>query len=212
MREDDAGQFAAVMQGVFAIQRADLSEAVLAIWWAAMKPYDFAAVKDALNRHVVDPDLGRFLPKPADVIKLIGGSKKDAAMLGWSKVQQATLTVGAYQSVTFDDPIVNAVLADMGGWVELCRTQADAMPFKGNEFIARYQGYRMKGQIESWPAKLLGITDMTNASKGYADGDPVLIGNQQLALTVLRNGAGKALQIGKASDHLALENIKRVAA
>jgi hypothetical protein len=200
MQEADSSQFATTMRGVFALYRADLSEAVLAIWWNAMKAFDLAAVKDALNRHAVDPDQGRFLPKPADVVKLIGGSTKDAALLGWSKVQRAIGTVGGYETVCFDDPIINAVIYDMGGWVDLCMVGTDEMPFKGNEFVTRYQGYRAKGNLEGWPAKLLGRADMGNAQKGFSQQEPVLIGNQTRALKVLREGGTSTLQVGHAGE------------
>ncbi len=203
MRDAESGQFAATMRGVFALYRAELSEAVLAIWWGAMKPFDFAAVKDALNRHAVDPDQGRFLPKPADVVRLLGGTTKDAAMIGWSKVTQAMLSVGAYQSVTFDDPLINQVVHDMGGWPYLCGLTQDETPFKGNEFVTRYQGYRMRGSLDSWPAKLLGIADMGNASKGFKPSEPVLIGKREDAIRVLKGGGATPLQITSASDVIA---------
>ena len=114
--ETDADAFRKLMEGVFALYLRDLSETVLAIWWEAMRPYDLKAVKEALGRHAVNPDTGQYLPKPADVVRVIEGGTVDAATLAWVKLQDAAARVGAYNSVVFDDPHIQHAIADLGGW------------------------------------------------------------------------------------------------
>src|SRR5689334_9899663 len=98
MQSTDRIPFTTRLQCVYDFYGKELSEFALEVWWEAMRPYDFTAVKDALNRHAVNPDNGQFPPKPADVVKLIGGGTQDAALVAWSKVDKAIRHVGPYQS------------------------------------------------------------------------------------------------------------------
>lgn len=48
-----------------------------AMWIRAMAEYSLEEIQRALDAHVKDPDRGRFLPKPADVIAKISGVAVD---------------------------------------------------------------------------------------------------------------------------------------
>ena len=195
MQPTDGTPFRALLAGVFAFYGKDLSDFAIGVWWEAMKPYDLGAVRDAMNRHAVNPDNGQFLPKPADVVKLIGGGTQDAALVAWAKVTNALRVVGRYKSVAFDDPLIHAVVSDMGGWIPLGDVKEDELPFRGKEFENRYRGYRLRSAVPPYPAKLLGIMDRENASRGFMPSEPVLIGDPGKARTVLQGGGSGALQI-----------------
>jgi len=196
MQPTEHTAFRALLSGVFAFYGKDLSDFAIGVWWEAMKPYDLAAVKDAMNRHCVNPDNGQFLPKPADVVRLIGGGTQDAALVAWAKVTQALRSVGRYKTVVFDDPIIHAVIGDMGGWIPLGDVMEDELPFKGREFENRYRGYKLRGEVGSYPAKLIGITDQGNLSRGFGESQPVLLGNPKRAALVLQKGGkGGSLQV-----------------
>ena len=94
-----------------------LSEGVKMLYWQGLIDYDLKAVQQALYRHIRNPDNGQFMPKVADVIKMLQGSTQDSALIAWSKVEKAIRTVGTQVSVAFDDPIIHRVLQDMGGWL-----------------------------------------------------------------------------------------------
>ena len=78
---------------------------MLAIWWQALKHCEFGEVKAALNAHVVNPDKGQFMPKPADVMEFLQGSSESQALKAWSVVAKTMREVGAYSSVQFADPL-----------------------------------------------------------------------------------------------------------
>lgn len=193
MTELDRKPFFALIADVYAFYKQDFSKFAGGVWWEAMKPYDFGAVADALNRHCINPDNGQFMPKPADVVRLLAGSTQDAALVAWAKVDRAMRTVGPYQSVVFDDPIVHRVLSEMGGWVELSRKTEDEWPFVRNEFVNRYRGYRARSQVPEYPPVLTGIAEASNSRAGFRTAAPVLIGNPEVAKQVLRAGSGKQL-------------------
>lgn len=198
MKADDRQDFKRMLEVIFDSYQRDLSEGVLELWWTLMQPYDAPAVRDAFNRHCVNPDNGQFLPKPADVVKLIGGGTMDGALVAWSMVDRAMRTVGPYETVVFDDPIIHAVVSDMGGWIELGKRTDDDWPFRAKEFEARYRGYRTRGRVEHYPNKLPGIIDATNAPNGFDLALPTLIGDRARATRVLNGGsASGGLQFTK---------------
>lgn len=174
---------------VYGFYNKEFTRAHLEVWWAAMQGYDERAIADALNRHCTDPDRGQFLPRPADLIRLIGGGTQDAALLAWSKVDSGIREAGAYASVVFDDPLIHAVLTDMGGWQSMCSVMLDELPFKAKEFENRYRGYRNKGAINSWPTHLPGIAEGHNKSKGLDTDPPLMIGDRDACERTYQGGA-----------------------
>jgi hypothetical protein len=191
VKVDDAKAFRTLLAGVFALYGKDLPELVLSVWWQAMRPYDFEAVKDALNRHAVNPDNGQFLPKPADVVRLIEGGSQDAALQAWAKVDMAMRRVGNYVSVAFDDPIIHRALQDMGGWIDLGLKTEDEWPFVRNHFTSLYRGYRARMVPVDYPRYLPGIIDAENGPRGFEREKPVLIGDPARARQVLDGGSDR---------------------
>ena len=185
----DVEPFKALMSGVFALYGREISATVLSIWWEAMRPFDLAGVQDALNRHAVDPDRGQFLPKPADVVRLIAGGGADAALLAWAKLERAVKEVGTYESVVFDDPILQRVAYDMGGWAWFGAQKDKEWPFVRQHFVNLYHAYRTRGRSVDAPRYLPGITEAENVRTGHARPAPRLVGDERLARLVLASGA-----------------------
>lgn len=193
MTEADRKQLYTLVSSVYAFYRQDTSAFALGVWWEAMKPFDLAAVADALNRHCVNPDSGQFMPKPADVVKMLRGSSQDSAMAAWSKVDRSVRQVGTYASVVFDDPVIHRVIHDMGGWVALGAKTEHEWPFVAKEFENRYRGYRVRNETPEYPRQLIGIAEAQNSREGRQSQPPVLIGNSETAKKVLLAGTDKPL-------------------
>lgn len=189
MQPTDQHQFRQLMAGVYDFYARDLSEFSLSVWWGAMRPYEFTEVKGALNRHVVDPDGGRFLPKPADVVRLLEGGREDAAALAWGKVMKALQGAWASESLVFDDPVIHAAIRDMGGWPLLAAITNDEVPFRQREFETRYRAYR--GRDFDYPAVVAGTSDIHNARIGAALAPPKMIGDPEKCLLVKQRGTTK---------------------
>ena len=120
MSPNDFQQFRDLLDGVYDFYGKRPNNFHRDIWWQAMQAYDYAAVADAMNRHLMNPDTGQFLPKPADIVKMIRGTTTDSALVALAKVEESIRKVGPYDSVAFDDPLINRVIQDMGGWIKLC--------------------------------------------------------------------------------------------
>ena len=189
MREADKPEFSKLIADVHKFYRRDVSTFSLQVWWTTMQQFDLAAIQDALGRHAMNPDSGQFLPMPADVVKMLQGSTQDAGLTAWTKVDRAVRSVGPHQSVCFDDPLINAVVSEMGGWVELSRCKEEEWPFRRNEFVNRYRGYRMRSAIPHYPTHLIGIAEGMNVQTGKRIAAPILIGDQQKALRVFEGGS-----------------------
>lgn len=212
MRENEFDGFVDVIQPVAEQYGKRLSESVLALYWVSLKEYDLAAVRDALGRHLRNTDTGQFMPKVADIIRMMQGSSADAAFSAWSKVDNAVRRVGPYESIVFDDPIIHKVLHDMGGWILLCEKDDEAWPFIKNEFVTRFRGFKSRNERVEYPAKLIGIAEAHNGQNGHRIASPVLIGNPHEARAVLESGlcGGSLLGITKLDDFVAMQLPERI--
>lgn len=191
MQQSDFDQFSQLLTATAEMYSKPMTEVSLMLWWTTLQAYDIAAVREGLMRHMQNPDSGQFMPKPADVIKFIGGTTQDGALVAWAKVDRAVRSIGTYQTVVFDDPIIHAVIADMGGWISMGSRNEDEWPFVAKEFENRYRGYRMRGGAEQYQKTLIGIADSSNAISGQPMQPPVLIGNEIKARQVLERGTDR---------------------
>lgn len=183
-------EFMNLVADVYGFYRTDCTKFALGVWWEACKQFDFETVKDAFNRHAMNPDNGQYVPKPADIVKLIGGGTQDGALMAWSKVNKAIRTIGPYQTVKFDDPIIHKVISDMGGWIHFGEITEDELPFVAKEFENRYRGYRVRGEVIDVPEKLIGLADADRSRKGFELEPPIEIGLQPKRVKIGFDGGG----------------------
>lgn len=164
MTDADKPKFAAQMAAVYALYRADLSQGLLEMWWRALQTYDLESIARALTLHTRNADTGQFIPKPADVVRELGGTSADASMLAFQRAMDGLRAVGTYETVLFDDPITNRVLVDLGGWAWLGRQQEKELPFIEKRFRDAYRAYRQRGMANVAPVQRLpGIFEQSDA-------------------------------------------------
>jgi len=193
MQSCDIPVFAALMAGMGELYSKRLSEALMDMYWHALKQFDVRDVHRALKSHINNPEGGQFFPKPADVVRYITGCHTHKALRAWSKVEKTMATVGAYYSVEFDDLLIHAVLDDMGGWIKLCSLTETHMHYRAHEFQKRYQGF-INTPPAHYPKYLSGILERDNAqSQHKSRTPPVLIGDQHTAEQVMLTGGGTSL-------------------
>lgn len=203
MTPDDYDKFDQMMQAIAAMYGREMTPGVLSLYWQGLRHLDLAAVREALNRHVANPDTGQFMPKIADVNRMIGGTTQDAAVLAWAKVDKAVRMVGTYEDVAFDDPLIHRVISDMGGWVWLGSQSEDEWPFIGRRFEAAYRACKARSEVPEYPTSLTGISNAQNAQNGFRLNPPKLIGDPKKAEAVLLGGTNKStLRVTTASQLL----------
>lgn len=189
-------KFASLITGMADYYKAEISRTALAIYWEGLRQYSYDAIEKACWAHTqLADEAGRWMPKNADIIKMIEGGTTDRSMLAWSKVDQAIRVRGTWDDVVFDDPIIHRVLADMGGWVLVGGKDDKEWPFIGKEFQQRYRAYTQRGNSPEYPAQLTGIANAQNYSSGRPLLPPILLGDTEKAKQVLKGGANAA-QLG----------------
>lgn len=202
MIDQDKTRFATLMFGVAEYYGKKTSKGVVKLYWESLKVHEYEDVNRAVTRHMEDPDAGQFMPKISDIKRHIEGSKQTQAMTAWTKVDRAIRRCGPWNSICFDDPIINRVIAEMGGWIALCDTPTEKdLEFRMHEFNKRYQSYVLQGGVTDYPKKLIGHTEAHNNKLGQENHDVLLLGNEQKALAVFERGQqGLRLEAKKASE------------
>ncbi len=190
MKPNETEAFVEILAGVHEFYGKPMSGFAVEVWIKSMQGFDLTAIRDAFGRHAMNPESGQFLPKPADVVRMIDGGTADSALVAWSKFDRAVRSVGAYMSVVFDDPIIHRVIEDMGGWTGFATKQDDEWPFLRNEFVTRYRGYAQRRASIEFKPKMLGLIDAERALQGLVDDhqNTRLIGLPAKASEVMRLG------------------------
>ncbi|MCL4526626.1 MAG: DUF6475 domain-containing protein [Gammaproteobacteria bacterium] len=192
MIDQDLEGFSQIMTGLGEIYRLSISVSMIEIYFRALRRYELAAVDDAIQRHLLNPDNGQFMPKPADIARMLDGGSKDTAALAWSRFDQALRHIGTYRDIRFDDPIIMRVVQDMGGWIAFGEKSEDEWPFVANDFKARYAGYRSRSAPFDYPALLRGRVNGENGSQGFTLEPPVDFGDPDRCRLVEQRGSDSA--------------------
>jgi hypothetical protein len=207
----DFDRFLTVLTGVSDYYGKPLSEGVQQLYWQGLVQYDIEAVEKALWAHTQNPDSGQYMPKIADIVKMLQGSTADSALQAWSKVDRAVRSVGNYRSVVFEDPLIHRVITEMGGWIQFGTKTEDEWPFVRNEFVNRYRGYRMRGETPEYPPVLIGISEASNQKNNQKHREPpTLIGNPKQAERVMQLGTDKPILQIKQMDPEAASRMLRL--
>ncbi len=198
MNNNQRVQFSELLTGALEVYGQRTSKLVINIWWNALEKYEFNVVEQAFGAHIVDPDVGQFAPKPANIIRNIDGSRETRAMLAWAKVLKAIGSVGGGSTVCFDDRYIHATIGDMGGWSSLCKTEEDEIPFKAREFEKRYNSLSKHG-VKEFPRKLIGSYESHNLANGFMNfiTAPVPIGEISECRKVFKLGSDNTKLINK---------------
>lgn len=185
-----------------------MSENLKMLYWQGLIDLDYSGVRDALFRHIKNTDRdGTFMPKIADIRRMIEGSSEDSALIAWAKVDKAVRSIGTYETVVFDDPLIHAALHEMGGWLMLETKTEDEWPFVQREFVNRYRNYKSKRMQPDYPCKLIGKAEAYNTEKGFEIEKPILAGDQERAQQVMLKGSysysfGSGFDIKRLSNHV----------
>ena len=207
MQQNDFDDFVDIIQAVSEQYGKRMSDSLIALYWQGLKDYDLAAVRDALGRHIRNTDTGQFMPKIADIIRMLQGSSLDSALSAWAKVDRAVRQVGPYETVVFDDPIIHRVLHDMGGWIGLGNKTDEEWPFVAKEFENRYRGFKARNERVEYPSTLIGIAEAHNAKEGRKVSPPMLIGDESKASQVLMGGNDGAKMLGVSRANESIQKI-----
>ena len=194
MKSSEKREFIKLMIKVGATYDRAVSSVLMGVYWRILRDFELIDIRYAFKAHCRHPDEGRFFPKPSDIVRLLEGSPESRALIAWTTMEMSMGRVGRYQSVVFEDPLIHAVIEDMGGWIKLCEQSLKELPFTALDFQKRYRAF-VTYPPRRHPRYLVGICEGDNTKNGYAIAPPMLIGNQQKAIAVLQSGGGKRLEV-----------------
>ena len=165
MKPEEKAEFSRLLTGVAELYGKNVSPYLFEIYWYSLEKYSLDEIKRAMRLHTVNPDVGQFMPKPADFVRYIEGKSQERALFAWQKVVSAMKLVGAYQSIIFDDKLIHHVIDEMGGWISFCRAEESKMPFIFQDFSRHYIAC-LSHSPEQYPIQLTGITEHQNRLYG----------------------------------------------
>lgn len=115
--------------------------------------------------HVMATHKYASLPKPAEIIECISGSPDDAAIIAIQKLESAIRSVGPYDSIAFDDPVLHVLVSGAeGGWPGLCQMTTEEWKFERMRLIKSYKafaGRRLPDNVDH----LAGICERDNGGR-----------------------------------------------
>lgn len=130
-----------------------------------------AAIEHAARRAIAER---RFMPVPSELRELAGVmSPEDRAILAWGAVAKAVARHGYYDSVDFDDKIINAAIRNLGGWTEIAvRFNEEEEKWARKDFERVYISMMRSGVNAEHIGYLSGFFEQDNRGRGFEDHVP----------------------------------------
>lgn len=197
MENPDKQAFAEMMVALAENYGQTVTKAGMALRFDALREYDITDVRRAAMS-LLRSRKYTSMPTVADFLEHMGGgSAEDKAEAAAGKALRAVAEAGRYASVTFDDPVLMAVIENAwGGWPEFCAAcSGPEVKFVRRELAKTYAAYARQG-VRRY-GHLSGITENSNGSAGYLEHIPTprLIGNREEAARVLEAGETQSVLI-----------------
>lgn len=170
--QQGSARFVELLQAAAATFRVQTDEALFLGYEMALSDVPLADIEVGIRRAMREC---QFMPSGAELRNLCGvQSVESRALLAWECVTRSVRSAGAYQSVSFDCPIITATIRLLGGWVALCDTpEGDEFDkWKRKEFERVYAELWRSGVFEDMARPLLGLVEQENAATGWQKETP----------------------------------------
>lgn len=159
-------QFAVAFAHLCEIFARDCSDKLLEAYCEATSDIETGLLMHAMKQATTTC---KFFPKPVELRQLAGErTPEERAARAFEYVQTAIRSVGIYSSPDFDDPITNATIYTLGGWVRICELDREEREkWYRKDFVATYVGKMRTGLAPDEGGWLLGICAQENGRDGY---------------------------------------------
>lgn len=137
----DRARLVQTLVGVHGFYDRELSEFAIRIWAEALDGMPIAAVDEAFARHLRDPEAGRWLPKPADILRQLRGDAEQAALIAWGEVLAAARSGKATL-----DPVAREAVQSLGGMSVIQRADESQNGFLQRRFCDAFKAYRARAE------------------------------------------------------------------
>lgn len=159
----DNDEFTRRLVGLGELFEANLTPVKQALYFEALRDLPFALVAKALNQAT---RACTFMPKPAELRKLVVGDDEDAAERAWMAFRTAMRSAGSYASLVVVDPaLADAITAVFESWPAACALELSPEMWanKRKEFGRVYRVLVNRGLVGA--RYLPGICEQANAGR-----------------------------------------------
>ena len=173
MNKQDRPMFAKILTVLGSTFDKKIGEDVLEAYWMALRDLPMESFKEAAREAM---KASEWMPKPAHLRRMAGEvGPGHRAAIAWQTVRKALSQHGTYTSVDFDDPVINATIRNLGGWVALGRAKAkDFDVWTRKEFERVYAAIYETGMSSELGKYLVGISEQSNTGV-YAINPPISV-------------------------------------
>lgn len=173
MLPNDRPQFALLMNALASAFRVECDEPMLEGYWLALDDVPLDGVQASVRAALRGC---KFMPSAVELREMTGGTTaKNRAVLAFDSLSSAMATYGYYHSVNFDDPYINAAVANLGGWCRICDLPAEEFQkWFRKEFERVYAALIASGPLRN-SGYLVGFFEQQNSANGHPVAPPVQI-------------------------------------
>lgn len=167
--------FAQLLTGLGEAFDKKISDTLFEVYWEALKDLSFEDFNRAANTLTMT---AKFFPKPVEFRELLLPDIAAQASLAYGKLEKTFTQAGIYKTVVFDDPVIHAVVENLGGWVNYCNLRDEELKWYRKDFEKKYLSLApliAQGKILA-PVKLAGLYERDTHATAEAK-TPALIGD-----------------------------------
>lgn len=164
--------FSHLLVGLGEVFDRQITEVITDIYYEALKDFSTEQVKSAVYKCIKNHKYAT-LPKPADILEFLEGTREDKALVAWLQLKEAVQKGGYYASIEFYDPIITHVVNEIGGWQAFCSSKIEDLPFIQKRFTDYYRILLNRGVDKN--IRLIGFIEARNNEKGLAENIPETI-------------------------------------
>lgn len=166
MTREEFARCMAVLEASYP-RTAKLSQQQLVVWFDNLSDLTGNQLRHAVATAVREGDDWPTISKLRRYADSTGINSKDRPLAAWQAVRASISKVGGYESPHFDDPVVNAVIRELGGWPAVCETPSSEMHWLEKRFCATYAALFNAKLPDDQRKRLPGITEISNSREGY---------------------------------------------
>ena len=174
-KKTDFKNFLGVLTGLGEAFDKKISDTLFEVYWEALKDLPFEDFNRAANMLI---RTSKFFPKPVEFRDQVLPDITAQASLAYEKLDKAFSQAGIYKTVVFDDPVIHAVVENLGGWIYYCNLPDEELKWYRKDFEKKYLDFApliAQRKILA-PVKLIGIYERDTQSSIEAK-TPFLIGD-----------------------------------
>lgn len=174
MNANDAERFRNCITALAEAYRQKITPATLLGYEMGLDDLPISSIERAVRKAI---RTCKFMPAAVELRELAGEIPASArAALAWAAFERGVMEQGGYRTVLFDDPLINATVRNLGGWMRVCELPASEFDkWLRKDFERVYNAYAASGVGREAMIPMCGICSQTNSGLGYEDYNPPVL-------------------------------------